>query len=39
MKDLDKYIETISKCELITENDVKLVCENLIDILMEESNV
>lgn len=37
--DLDKWIETLKRCELLTEPEVKLMCLMAIEILVEESNV
>jgi serine/threonine-protein phosphatase 4 catalytic subunit len=39
MSDLDRYIETLYKCEIISENDVKILCNKAKEILVEESNV
>jgi serine/threonine-protein phosphatase 4 catalytic subunit len=37
--DLDRYIQTLFKCELITESEVKSLCSKAMEILIEESNV
>ena len=39
MVDVDKAIETLQGCEIISEEDVKKICEKAKEILMEESNV
>lgn len=39
MSDLDRYIETLRKCEIITEAEVKNLCNKAREILVEESNV
>ncbi|EPB77213.1 Ser/Thr phosphatase family protein [Ancylostoma ceylanicum] len=37
--DLDKHIETLMKCELISEQDVKSLCSKAREILVQEGNV
>ena len=37
--DLDKMIETLRRCEVLTESEVKLLCNKAMEILVEESNV
>lgn len=37
--DVDKLIESLKKCELIKENEVKELCDKAKEILKEESNV
>ncbi|KXN71364.1 Metallo-dependent phosphatase [Conidiobolus coronatus NRRL 28638] len=37
--DLDRQIETLRKCELITEDEVKQLCDKAIDIFSTEGNV
>lgn len=37
--DLDKQIEQLQKCNYINEGQVKNLCQNAMEILMEESNV
>lgn len=37
--DLDQQIETLKRCEIITEAQVKALCAKARDILIEESNV
>eukprot|EP01084_Bolivina_argentea_P240536 404063_1 len=37
--DLDKQIEQLKKCNYINEGQVKNLCQNAMEILMEESNV
>lgn len=39
MSDLDRQIEKLRRCELITENEVKSLCSKAREILIEESNV
>ncbi|CAD1808145.1 Calcineurin-like phosphoesterase family protein [Candida parapsilosis] len=39
MLDLDQTIEHIKQCKLIPESDVEEICTQLIDILIEESNI
>jgi len=39
MSDLDRYIETLRKCETINEAEVKSLCTKAREILVEESNV
>ena len=36
--DLDRQIETLRRCELITEEEVKGICAKAREILVEESN-
>jgi serine/threonine-protein phosphatase 4 catalytic subunit len=37
--DLDRQIEQLRKCQLITEAEVKALREKALEILVEESNV
>jgi serine/threonine-protein phosphatase 4 catalytic subunit len=37
--DLDRWIETLKRCDLLLEHEVKALCEKAIEILAEESNV
>ena len=37
--DLDRQIEQLKKCEIITEAEVKALCAKAREILIEESNV
>lgn len=37
--DIDKQIEQLKKCNYIDEGQVKNLCQNAMEILMEESNV
>merc|ERR1719203_1420209 len=37
--DLDKQIDQLKKCNYINEGQVKNLCQNAMEILMEESNV
>lgn len=37
--DLDRQIEQLRKCEIITESEVKSLCSKAREILLEESNV
>jgi len=39
MSDLDRQIELLRNCEIITEDEVKLLCDKAREILLEESNV
>eukprot|EP01134_Creolimax_fragrantissima_P004907 CFRG4907T1 len=39
MSDLDRQIEVLRKCELITEQEVRSICDKAREILVEESNV
>jgi len=39
MSDLDRQIALLRNCEIITEAEVKLLCEKAREILLEESNV
>lgn len=39
MSDLDNIIETLKKCELVKESQIKELCVKAREILMEESNV
>lgn len=39
ISDLDRQIEQLRKCELIKEAEVKAICANAREILVEESNV
>ena len=36
---LDEWIETVKQCKYLPENDLKRLCELVIEILVEESNV
>lgn len=38
MSDLDRQIEKLRRCELITEEEVKSICAKAREILVEESN-
>ena len=37
--DIDKQIDQLKKCNYIDEGQVKNLCQNAMEILMEESNV
>jgi len=37
--DLDRMIETLRRCEVLKESEVKLLCSKALEILVEESNV
>lgn len=37
--DLDRWIDTLKRCELLDEGNVKLLCDRAVEILAEESNV
>lgn len=39
VSDLDRQIETLKNCELITEAEVKTLCTKAREILFEEANV
>jgi serine/threonine-protein phosphatase 4 catalytic subunit len=39
VSDLDRQIEQLKKCEIITEHEVKALCSKAREILVEESNV
>lgn len=39
MGDIDHYIETLNRCELIREEDVKNLCTKAKEILTKEPNV
>jgi len=39
ISDLDRQIEQLQRCEIIKENEVKLLCTKAREILSEESNV
>ncbi|MES1918245.1 Serine/threonine-protein phosphatase 4 catalytic subunit [Bonamia ostreae] len=39
MSDVDKQIEKLRRCEYLTEQEVKLLCQKANEILMEEGNV
>ena len=39
MGDLDKWIESIKRCELLQEIDLKHLCEYVQEIMLEESTV
>lgn len=39
MTDIDNYIETLNRCELIREDDVKNLCAKAKEILTKEPNV
>ena len=39
LSDLDRQLEQLRRCELITENEVKILCTKAREILVEESNV
>ena len=36
--DLDRMIETLRRCEVLQESEVKLLCSKAMEILVEESN-
>jgi len=38
-KDLDYYLDQIKKCEFLTENEVRILCEKGIEIFRHEGNV
>lgn len=35
----DEWLETIKKCQALTENEMKQLCEMVKELLMEESNI
>lgn len=37
--ELDKWIETLKRCEPLKENEVKSLCQKALEVLVEESNV
>lgn len=37
--DLDRQIEQLKRCEIIKENEVKILCAKAREILLEEGNV
>ena len=37
--DVDMCIETLKKCELLKENEVKILCAKAKEVLIEEGNV
>lgn len=37
--DLERWIEQLRKCEPIKESEVKILCQQALDVLVEESNV
>mmetsp|Transcript_32315 Transcript_32315/g.79793 ORF Transcript_32315/g.79793 Transcript_32315/m.79793 type:complete len:306 (-) Transcript_32315:137-1054(-) len=37
--ELDKMIETLRRCEVLKESEVKLLCQKAMEVLVEESNV
>jgi serine/threonine-protein phosphatase 4 catalytic subunit len=37
--EIDRMLEQLFKCEYVSENDVKVLCQRAMEILMEESNV
>jgi len=39
MSELDKQIEKLRNCEIISENQVKRLCNKAREIFIEESNV
>ena len=39
LSDLDRQIEQLRRCELISEEEVKSLCNKAREILIEESNV
>lgn len=39
MGDVDKWIEIAKECKYLPESDLKVLCEMVCDILMEESNI
>lgn len=38
-RDVDKFLASLKRCELIAEDDVKWLCARACEILAEESNV
>lgn len=39
VSDLDRQIETLKRCELIKESEVKALCQKAKELLVEEGNV
>eukprot|EP00754_Rhynchopus_humris_P006543 Rhum_TRINITY_DN13131_c0_g3::Rhum_TRINITY_DN13131_c0_g3_i1::g.57534::m.57534/K15423/PPP4C; serine/threonine-protein phosphatase 4 catalytic subunit len=39
LSDLDRYIETLKKCQPLREGEVKLLCDKAKEIFLDESNV
>ncbi len=39
LSDLDRQLDQLRRCELIKENEVKMLCTKAREILVEESNV
>lgn len=37
--ELDRWIESLKKCEPLKESEVKTLCQKALEILVEESNV
>lgn len=37
--DLDKWVEIVKDCKYLPENDLKKLCDIVVEILMEESNI
>lgn len=37
--DVDQWVETVAECKYLPENDLKKLCDKVIEILIEESNV
>ena len=37
--DLDRMIETLRRCEVLKESEVRDLCQKAMEILVEESNV
>ena len=39
MMDLDKWIELVKDCKYLPENELRKLCDYVVDILIEENNV
>lgn len=39
MSDIDRDIAQLKKCEYLSENEVRLLCNKAKEILIEESNI
>lgn len=39
MSNLDKQIATLKKCELLSESQVKSLCDKALELFVEEANV
>ncbi|KJE90067.1 phsophatase-2a [Capsaspora owczarzaki ATCC 30864] len=37
--DLDQWVDLVAQCKYLPENDLKKLCDRVVDILIEESNV